>query len=148
MAPGAAQSRTVSVDTYRDDPLYPRIQRAVAAILATGKVVTPVDVLVRMGMLMPDRLEQGRRGRAAYLEQVIDGNLTRLSPLLRILRFHAQDLKLVPSVAVYVSQRTGGKQQLRFTKSGEAAIEQAYARHFVWPGKGPFRAPGPKETSE
>jgi hypothetical protein len=97
---------------------------------------------------MPDRLAQWRRGRVAYLEQVIDGNFTRLSRLLRILRFHAHDLKLVPSVAVYVSQRNGGKQRLRFTKSGQAAIEQAYARHFVWPGKEPFRAPRPKEAHE
>jgi hypothetical protein len=49
MAPGAAQSNPVIVDTYREDPLDPRIERAVAAILATGNVVTPVDLLVRMG---------------------------------------------------------------------------------------------------
>lgn len=144
----AARAATVSVATYRDDPLYPRIKRAVAAILATGKVVAPVDVLVRMGMLAPDRLEQWHRGRIAYLEQVIDCNLTRLSRRLRILRFHAHDLKLVLSVAVYVSQGTGRSQRLRFTKSGQAAIEEAYARHFVWPGKGPFPAPDPEDVPE
>jgi hypothetical protein len=82
------------------------------------------------------------------LEQVIDGNLTRLSRLLRIVRFHAHDLKLVPLVAVYLSQGTGRSQRLRFTKSGQAAIEEAYARHFVWPGKGPFETLVRKEATE
>ncbi len=39
----------VSVETYRDDPMYPTIVRAVAAILTgDNKVVAPVDVIVRM----------------------------------------------------------------------------------------------------
>ena len=41
---------SVSVDGYRDDPLYPRIVRAVEPILARGKVVAPVDVLIGMGL--------------------------------------------------------------------------------------------------
>jgi hypothetical protein len=94
--------------TYRDDPLYPRIERAVASILATGKVVAPVDVLVDMGLLAPEKLEDWRRGRVPYLEQVIHGNL--------------------------------------ITKTGDPRLEEAYARHFVWPGKGPFDPSAPKET--
>ncbi len=60
-----------TVATYRDDPLYPRIERAVARILANGKVVAPVDVLVGMGLLAPEKLEDWRRGRVHYLEAVI-----------------------------------------------------------------------------
>ncbi len=44
---------TVTVATFRDDPLYPGIARAVAAILEQGKVVTPVDVLVGVSLLAP-----------------------------------------------------------------------------------------------
>jgi hypothetical protein len=62
-----------TVDSFRDDPLYPRIEGAVAAILETGKVVAPVDVLVRMDLLSPARLEDWRRGRVAYLERVQQG---------------------------------------------------------------------------
>ena len=134
---------TISVDTYREDPLYPRVMRSVAAILQRGKVVAPVDVLVGMGLLAPERLEDWRRGRVPYLEQAIDCNLTRLSRLLRILRFHAYDLQLVPSGTVYMRWGKGPKQRLRFTKTGDPRIEEAYARHFVWPGKGPFHPPAP-----
>ena len=136
----------VSVDTYRDDKLYPRVERAVDNILTKGTVVAPVDVLVQMGLLESKRLEDWRRGRVPYLEKVIDGNLTRLSRLLRILRFYTHDLKLTPSITAYMRWGNGPKQRLRFTKTGDPKLEEAYARHFVWPGKGPFRPP--RSTSE
>jgi hypothetical protein len=43
----------VTVDTYREDPLYLRIRRIEAEILQDGRVVAPVDVLVRMDLLVP-----------------------------------------------------------------------------------------------
>ena len=45
-----------AVDTFRNDPMFPRVERVVAALLAKGKVVTPVDVLVGMGLLTAERL--------------------------------------------------------------------------------------------
>jgi hypothetical protein len=57
MVAAAARARTVR-------------ERAVAALLATGKVVAPVDVLVRMGLLAPDRLEQSSNGAGAGLTHV------------------------------------------------------------------------------
>jgi hypothetical protein len=143
---GRADTRPMSrpavrVDTYREDPLYPRIARGTAAILQRGKVVAPVDVLVEMGLLTPKSLEDWRRGRVPYLEQAITCNLTRLSRFLRILRYHAYDLNLVPSVTAYMCWSKGPKRRLQFTKTGDLRLEEAYARHFVWPGKGPFHQP-------
>ena len=135
----------VSVANFRDDRLYPKIERAVASILAKGKVVAPVDVLIVMGLLKPDDLEAWRRGRIPHLERVIGCNLTRLSRLLRILRFHAHDLKLIPSGTAYLRWGKGPRQPLRFTKTGDTQLEIAYATHFVWPGKGPFHPPISKE---
>ena len=113
----------------------------VGTILEKGKVVTPIDVLIGMHLLKQGDLEQWRCGRVPYLEQVIACNLTRLSRLLRILRFHVHDLKLVPSMTVYLRHGRGPKRFLRFTKTGDAKLEKAYATHFVWPGKGPFHPP-------
>jgi hypothetical protein len=148
MTAQTARAPTVSIATYRADPLYPRIERAVHAVLAHGKVVAPVDVLIGMDLLTPDQLEQWRRGQVPYLERVIAGNLSRLSRLLRILRFHAHDLNLRPSATVYMRHGKGARQRLRFTKSGDAKLEEAYATHFVWPGNGPFHPPTSKETRE
>ncbi len=76
-----------------------------------------------------------------YLEEIIECNLSRLCRPLRILRFHAHDLNLVPSVTVYRRRGKGPKQRLRFNKTGEPRLEEAYARHFVWPGKHQLHAP-------
>jgi hypothetical protein len=78
------------------------------------------------------------------LEKVINCHLTPLSRLLRILRFYAQDLKLKPSTTAEMRWRKGPRQHLRFTRIGDSKLEQAHARHFVWPGKGPFRPPRSK----
>ena len=143
----AKHAISVSVDGYSDDSLYPCIVRAVEPILARGKVVAPVDVLIGMGLLDPARLNDWRFGRVPYLEKVINCNLTRLSRLLRILRFHAHDLKLLPSTAAYMRWDKGPKQRLRFTKTGEGKLEEAYARHFVWMGKNPFHSPAPRHEA-
>jgi len=143
-----ARAPTLSSTTYRADPLYPRIKRAVDAVRARSKVVAPVDVLIGMDLLKPDQLEQWRRGQVQCLERVIAGSLPRLSRLLRILRYHAHDLNLKPSATVYMRHGKGARQRLRFTKSGDAKLEEAYATHFVWPGNGPFHPATAKETRE
>ena len=132
----APAKRHASAETFRSDPMFPRIERLVDEVLANGKVVAPVDVLVGMGLLRRDHLDDWRRGRVPYLERVITCNLTRLSRMLRLLRFHAHDLNLKPSATVYMRHGKGPKQRLRFTKTGDANLELAYATHFVWPGIG------------
>ena len=129
----------VTIASYREDRLFARVERAVAAILERGKVVAPVDVLVEMDLLAPEHLDDWRRGKMPYLERVIRCNLTKPSRLLRILRFYVHDLNLVPSMTVYMRLGKGPRMRLRFTKTGDPKLEEAYARHFVWPGKSPFR---------
>jgi hypothetical protein len=82
----------VTADDFRKDPMFPRIARAVAALLAQGKVVAPVGVLVEMDILEAKDLEDWRFGRVPYLERVIRGSLSRLSRLLRILGYAAPPL--------------------------------------------------------
>ena len=144
----ASSATAVNVGTYRADPLHPRIARAVDALLARGKVVAPVDVLICMDLLTADRLQAWRRGELPYLERVIACNLPRLSRLLRILRFIAHDLNLRPSPTAYLRHGKGGRLPLRFSKSGDPKLEQAYSTHFVWPGNGPFHRPASPEVME
>lgn len=136
----------VTVDDFRSDPMFPRIERAVAAILANGKVVAPVEVLVKMDILAPKDLDAWHCGRVPYLESVIRGSLSRLSRLLRVLGFYCHDLNLVATQTAYTMAGKGPRRPLRFTKTREARLEKIYARHFVWPGKGPFHMP--RETSD
>jgi hypothetical protein len=71
--------RKPTVSSYRQDPLYARIAYAMEDILRRGNVVMPVDVLVGMGLLTQQHLEDWRRGRMPYLERVINCSLARLA---------------------------------------------------------------------
>jgi hypothetical protein len=136
--------KKVSVDNFRSDPMFPRIERVVAEQLAKGNVLAPVGVLIGMGLLRPEHRADWRRGRVAYLEHVVNCNLSRLSRLLRILRFHAHDLNLKPSLTVYKRHGKGPRQQLRFSKTGDPNLEAAYATHLIRPGQRPLSVGQPR----
>lgn len=121
----------VTVGNYRKDRLYPRVVKAVGAVLARGDVVAPVDVFIEMRVLDRRRLEDWRFGRVPHLERVVNTNLSRISRVLRILGFHAHDLGLDPSTTVYNRYGKGPKRRLRLWKTGDPGVEKAWSRHFV-----------------
>jgi hypothetical protein len=124
--------KSLTSTNYQKDKLYPAVARAVAEILATTNVVTPVEVLLRMQRITKAQCEDWRFGRIPYLERVCVGNLSKLSVILRLLGYHARTLGLKPSQTVYHKWGRGGKHiLLRFSKSGAPALEAAYARHYV-----------------
>jgi hypothetical protein len=143
----AVMSERVTVQDFRRGPMFPRIERAVASILARGKIAALVDVLVKMDLLAPSDLDDWRFGRVPHLERVARGGLSCLSRLLHILGFHCHDLNLVPSHTAYVKGGKGPRTPLRFTKTGDERLEKIYARHFAWPGKGPFHPPRAKSDA-
>jgi len=124
--------KRVTLDNYKKDKYYPRIVRAVTAILETGDVVTPIDVFVGMGLLAKADVEAWRMGRVPYLEKVIHCNLEKAGRILRILRMHVHDLDMKPSQTDYRKWGKGPKVKLRFSKFGVPAVEEAYARHFLY----------------
>ena len=127
---------------YRHDPYYAPIVRVVEDLLREKGFVAPVELFIRMNLLSPESAEDWRRGRISYLERVIRCNLSRASRILRILRMHAHDLNLKPSLTVYKRWTKGIRPLLRFSKTGDHNVEEAYARHFVSPRKKgcPFEA--------
>jgi hypothetical protein len=136
--------KKISLGNYRTDKFYPRIVRAVEAILARGDVVVPVEVFVEMHLLSAESLEEWRRGRVPYLERVIRCNLSEASRILRILGMHVHDLSLRPSMTVYMRHGKGPKSRLRFSKWSDPKVEEAYGRHFIRVrSKRPLREAGP-----
>jgi hypothetical protein len=126
--------KKATVANYRDDKYYPRVVRAVEAILAAGDVVTPIDVFVQMELLSKADVEEWRFGRIPYLEKVIRCSLGKTSRILRLLRMHIHDLDMRPSQTAYVQWGKGPRTPLRFSKSGDPNLEEAYSRHFLAPG--------------
>jgi hypothetical protein len=131
--------KKITFKNYTTDRYYPRIVKAVDTELQSRNFVTPIEVFISMELLERRDVENWRAGRIPYLEQVVKCNLAKAGRILRILRFHAHDLNLKPSLTVYKRKTAGGKVPLRFSKSGEQNIEEAYARHFVRLGKSSVR---------
>jgi hypothetical protein len=123
--------KKITLENYRTDKYYPRIVRAVEALLSRGDVVAPVEVFIEMQLLTREAMTDWRRGRVPCLERVIHCNLSAASRILRVLRMHVHDLRLQPSITVYCRHGKGPKTRLRFSKSGEPPLEEAYSRHFV-----------------
>ena len=63
--------KKITVGNYREDKYYPKVVRAVEAILANGDVVAPIDAFVHMGLLSKADVELWRFGRVPYLDPVV-----------------------------------------------------------------------------
>jgi len=107
-----------------------RVTRAAEAALAHQKYVSPVDVLIGIGWLDPDALERWRKGQVAFLERVVQANLSRISKAMKLFRSWAAKKGLTPSETAYVARRRS-RQTLRFSKSGNPSIEKLYRTHWI-----------------
>ena len=107
-----------------------RIIKAAEAALAAKNYVSPVDVLVGIGWLDPASLKRWQQGQVAYLERVVQANLSRISEAMKLFRSWATGKGLAPSETQYVAQ-TPRRQSLRFSKSGEPTIERLYRTHWL-----------------
>ncbi len=122
--------KKVTVRTYKKDTLYPKVVRATARILKRSDVISPVEILIQMGNLEPKTYEAWYCGQVQYLERVFQGSLSKANRILRIIEFHAHDLNMVSGQHIY--RQKGKKIALRFSKSGNPSLEEAYARHYKW----------------
>jgi hypothetical protein len=113
-------------------PLADRVARAAETALAARLVVSSIDILLELGWLDPEAVERWRRGQIGCLEEVVRTNLPRISEAMRLFRSWAAAKGLSASETVYVA-RTVGRQRLRFSRSGNPAIEASYRTHWVSP---------------
>jgi hypothetical protein len=94
--------------------------------------VTSIDVLVGIGWLDPGAVERWRRGQIECLEEAIQANPPRISEAIELIRSWATGRGLSASPADYVA-RTPQRQTLRFSRSGDPAIEASYRTHWISP---------------
>ena len=123
--------KKITVTNYRQDRYYARLVKATEDLLREKGFVAPIDLFIRMDLLSPASVENWRRGRIPYLERAIQCNLSKANRILRILRMHAHDLDLKPVPTVYKRWTRGPRTLLHFSKTGDRAVEEAYARHFL-----------------
>lgn len=92
-----------------------------------------VDVFMKLGYLDPKDYEAWRMKRVPYLEKVIKVNLGKINFIMKTVRRNCRNGNLKESWTGYKSWGKGQKVWLRFSRSGEEAIEQTYATHFFKP---------------
>jgi hypothetical protein len=109
-----------------------RVVTAAAAALARSRSVSSVDVLVGIGWLPPTFVEEWRRGRVDHLERRAAVPPDRLAAALEIFRGWAERNGLTPSEAAYLAA-TRDQRPLRFTSTGDEAVERAYRTHWMSP---------------
>jgi hypothetical protein len=109
-----------------------RVARAAEAALRDQGYVAPIDVLVGMGWLQPVHRDHWRQGRRPHLEGAVQANLGKVSAAMQAFRRWARAQGLQPSETAYIA-RTRDRRTLRFSASGDPAIEQAYRTHWVSP---------------
>lgn len=114
-----------------NEELKSKVRFAAYNILKTKAFVSPVDILLAVGVLAITDYENWRMGRVDYLERVCKVNLSMLSLIIKELRYYSQNNGLEPSWTAYRKWGKGKKFPLRFSKSGDAKIEEMYATHFV-----------------
>jgi hypothetical protein len=113
-------------------PLADRVARAAEAALAAEHFVCAIDVLVGIGWLDPRAVERWRRGQVDCLEEVVQVDLPRIAEAIKLFGSWASAKGLLPSPTAYVG-RTPGRPALRFSRSGNPAIEASYRTHWVSP---------------
>ena len=88
---------------------------------------------MELGYLDPKEYENWRMKRVPYLERVIATNLSKISFVMKTVRKNCRNGNCRESWTGYKSWGKGRKIELRFSKSGEEAIERTYATHFLKP---------------
>ena len=121
--------KPVNQENYKDDALYRRVVNAVRHLQQNKGDVTPLNVLLTLGMLAPAKMLEWRQGRIPFLEAVLTANLSITNRVLRILRLHAQDLDMRDVAVEYTS--IGRHKNLQFSRAADPNIERAYCRHYI-----------------
>jgi hypothetical protein len=113
-------------------PLADRVAKAAEAALAARHFVSAIDVLVGIGWLDPGAVERWRREQIDCLEEAVQTNPPRISEAMQLFRSWAIAKGLSASPTAYVA-RTPRRQFLRFSRSGNPAIEESYRTHWMSP---------------
>lgn len=118
-------------------------------ILKESHYISPVDMLIKIGVLSVKDYENWRFGRVPYLEKVCKTNLSKLTVMMNELRAFAWQNYLQPSWTAYCQWGVKGRViTLRFSKSGSPNIEEAYATHYVINAKRSIETDSSKEGTD
>lgn len=116
--------------------LIKQMSEATSILLREKGYIAFVDVLIQIGKLTKKDHEAWRNCKVPFLEAVVSVNLAKLNHMLRSFQKNCRNGNLRPSRTAYMSWGKGPKRPLRFSKSGDPNIEEAYSTHYLRPKEG------------
>ena len=115
------------------EALKQRVVNAAEAALSDHQYVSAIDVFMGAGFLQPTHAQSWKKGQVDFLERTIQANLKKISLSMSLFRQWALAKGLRPSETRYMRSGRGGTVDLRFSKSGDPAIEKNYRTHYISP---------------
>jgi hypothetical protein len=112
--------------------LAERVIRTAETTLAIEDAVSAIDMLRGIGWLNASVVDAWRQGRVDCIEAAIQANPLRLAEAMEIFRSWATEKGLIACEADYIA-RTPQRQVLRFSRSGNPAVEQLFRTHWASP---------------
>jgi hypothetical protein len=110
-----------------------QLSQITSDLLKDNGYISIVDVLMKMGKLSEKDYDSWRFKKISVLEKVICGNLAQINFIIRKIQENSKKGKLQSSKTVYMSWGKGSPTALRFSKSNDKNIEEAYSTHYIKP---------------
>jgi hypothetical protein len=110
--------------------LADRVRGAAEAALATQHYASPLDVIVGIGWIDGGTVKRWQQGRIDCFEAALQTPPARVAEAIELLRSWATERGLFASETQYVA-RTPQRQTLRFSVSGDPAVERRYRTHWI-----------------
>lgn len=121
---------------------------AATRCMGRKRFIALVDVFLEMGKLTQAAHQDWRLGRVAYLEKVIQLNLSLINVVCLAIHASARQGKLKASWTSYVKWGKGARTPLRFTKSGAPELERRWATHYLHPQLSGETSPNLSESTD
>ena len=112
--------------------LAERVVRTAETTLAIEDAVSAIDMLRGLGWLNASVVDAWRQGRVDCIEAAIQASPMRLAEAMELFRSWATEKGLIACEADYVA-RTPQRQGLRFSRSGDPAVERLFRTHWASP---------------
>ncbi len=111
--------------------LEKRLSPITNELLAEKGYIAFADVFMRLGYLSAEDYDAWRRRKIPFLEKAVKINLKAIGFVMKTVIRNCRNGKLKESRTDYRSWGKGRKIPIRFSKTGERNIEEAWATHFL-----------------
>ena len=119
--------KKVTLKNYKKDSLYPKVVKASALVLKGHNEFSVVEIMEKMGNVIPKDLLRWEKGDVPYFERIFQGSLSKANRILCILCFHEHDLNMIKS-----EKKPNNRKNRRFTKTGNTELEIMYSVYYKW----------------